>query len=89
MTLRELPEETPLGPKAWQKAEIASDMATRSTSFCSAASASALQFLMHSLRAVSNPANSRTKFFRRKKKNGDINEVTERAKHTFGPITLL
>jgi hypothetical protein len=45
MTLGELPEETPSRPKAWQKAEIASDMATRSATFCSAASASALQFL--------------------------------------------
>jgi hypothetical protein len=68
---------------------MASDMATRSASFCSAASASALQFLTDSLRAVSNSADSRTKFFRRKKKNGDINKVTERAKHTLGPGTLL
>jgi hypothetical protein len=89
MTLGELPEETPSRPKAWQKAEIASDMATRSASFCSAASASALQFFTTSSRAVSNPADSRTTLFRRKKKNGDINKVTERAKHTFGPVTLL
>jgi hypothetical protein len=89
MTLGELPKETPSRPKAWQKAEIASDMATRSASFCSAASASALQFLMASLRAVSNPVASRTTFFRRKEKNGDKNKVTERAKHTLGPGTLL
>jgi hypothetical protein len=61
----------------------------RSASSCSATSASALQFLTDSLRAVSNPADSRTKFFRRKVKNGDKNKVTERAKHTFGPGTLL
>jgi hypothetical protein len=89
MTLRELLEGTPSRLKAWQKAEIASDMATRSASFCSAASASALQFLTDSLRAVSNPADSRTTFFRRKVKNGDKNKVTERAKHTLGPGTLL
>jgi hypothetical protein len=64
-------------------------MATRSASFCSAASASALQFLTDSSRAVSNPADSGTPFFRRKEKNGDINKVTEREKHTFGPVTLL
>jgi hypothetical protein len=51
--------------------------------------ASTLQFLTDSLRAASNPADRRTKFFRRKKKNGDINKVTERAKLTFGPVTLL
>jgi hypothetical protein len=44
---------------------------------------------MASLRAVSNPADSRTTFFRRKEKNGDINKVTKRAKHTLGPNTLL
>jgi hypothetical protein len=71
------------------KGRDTSNMATRSTSFCSAASASALQFLTDSLRAISNPAASRTKFFRLKKKNGDINKVTERAKHTFGLVTLL
>ena len=76
-------------PKAWQKAEIASDLATRSVSFCSAVSASALQFLTDSSRAVSNPADSRTTFFRRKVKNGDKNKVTERAKHTLGPGTPL
>jgi hypothetical protein len=64
MTLGELPEGTPSRPKAWQKTEIASDMATRSPSFCSVASASALQFLTDSLRVVSNPADSRTTFFR-------------------------
>jgi hypothetical protein len=89
MTLGELPEGMSSRPKAWQKAEIASDMATRSASFCSAASTSALQFLMTSLRAVSNPADSRTTFFRRKEKNGDKNKVTKRAKHTFGLGTLL
>jgi hypothetical protein len=77
-----------LRPKARQKAETASDMATRSASFCSAASTSALQFLIDSLRAVSNPASSRATFFRRKEKNGDKNKVTKRAKHTFGPVTL-
>ena len=85
----QLPEGMPSRPKAWQKAEMASDMATRSASFCSAASASALQFLTDSLRAVSNPADSRTKFFRRKVKNGDKDKVKERAKHTFGSGTLL
>jgi hypothetical protein len=48
-----------------------------------------LQFLTASLRAISNPADSRTKLFRRKEKNVDKNKVTERAKHTFGPVTLL
>jgi hypothetical protein len=52
-----------------QKAEMASDMAMRSASFCSAAWASALQFLTDSLRAVSNPEDSRTIFFRHKEKN--------------------
>jgi hypothetical protein len=89
VTLGELPEGTPSRPKAWQKAEMALDMATRSASFRSAASASALQFLTASLRAISNPANNRTTFFRRKVKNGDKNKVTERAKHTLGPGTLL
>jgi hypothetical protein len=64
-------------------------MATRPVSFWSAAWASALQFLTDLLRAVSNPADSQTKLFRRKEKNGDKNKVTERAKHTFGPGTLL
>jgi hypothetical protein len=85
MTLGELSEGTPSRPKVWQKAEMASDMATRSASFCSAASESALQFLTDSTRAVSNPADSRTTFFRRKEKNGDENKVAKRAKHTFGP----
>jgi hypothetical protein len=44
---------------------------------------------MDSLRAISNPEDSRTTLFRRKEKNGDINKVTEREKHTFGPVTLL
>jgi hypothetical protein len=48
-----------------------------------------LQFLTDLLRAVSNPADSRTTFFRRKEKNGDKNKVIKRAKHTFGPGTLL
>jgi hypothetical protein len=64
-------------------------MATCSASFYSTAWASALQFLTDSLRAVSNPADSRTTFFRRKEKNGDINKVIERAKHTLDPGTLL
>jgi hypothetical protein len=89
MTLGELPEGTSSRPKARQKAEIASDMATRSASFCSATWASALQFLTDSLRAVSNPADSRTKFFRHKEKNEDKNKITKRAKHNFGPGTLL
>jgi hypothetical protein len=79
----------PSRPNAQQKAEMASDMATRSASFCSAASASALQFLTDSLRAVSNPTDSRITFFRRKEKNGDKNKVAKRAKHTFGPGTLM
>jgi hypothetical protein len=89
MTLGELPKGTPSRPKAWQKAEMASNMATRSASFCSAALASALQFFTASSRAASNPADDRTTFFRRKEKNGDKNKVTKRAKHTFGPGTLL
>jgi hypothetical protein len=44
---------------------------------------------MASLRAISNPADSRTTFFRCKEKNGDKNKVAKRAKHTFGPGTLL
>jgi hypothetical protein len=70
-------------------AEIASDMAARSASFCSAASASALQFLTDSLRAVSNLADSRTKFFRHKENNKDKNTTTTRTKQIFGPGTLL
>ena len=89
MTLGELPEGTSSRPKARQKAEMASDMATRSASFCSAAWASALQFLTDSLRAVSNPADSRTKFFRHKEKNEDKNKITKQTKQTFGPGTLL
>jgi hypothetical protein len=42
VTLGELPEGTSSRLKARQKAEMASDMATRSASFCSAAWASAL-----------------------------------------------
>src|SRR5688572_21395565 len=57
-------------------------MATRSASICSAAWASALQFLTDSLRAVSNPVDSRTTFFRCKEKNGDINKVIDRADPT-------
>jgi hypothetical protein len=41
---------------------MASDMAMRSASFCSAAWGSALQFLTDSLRAVSNPEDSQTIF---------------------------
>jgi hypothetical protein len=89
MTLGELPEGTSSRPKARQKAEIASDMATRSASFCSAAWASALQFLTDSLRAVSNPADSRTMFFRHEEKNEDKNKVIKRIKRTFGPGALL
>jgi hypothetical protein len=89
VTLGELPEGTSSRPKARQKAEIASDMATRSASFCSATSASALQFLTDSLRAVSNPADSRTMFFKHEEKNGDKNKVTKQTRHTFGPDTLL
>jgi hypothetical protein len=85
MTLGELPEGTSSRPKVWQKVEMASDMAMRSASFCSAASASALQFLTDSLRAVSNSANSRTTFFRHKEKNEDKNKVVKWAKRTFGP----
>jgi hypothetical protein len=58
-------------------------------SFCSAAWASTLQFLTDSLRAFSNPADNRTMFFRHEVKNEDKNKVTKRAKHTFGPGTLL
>jgi hypothetical protein len=57
-TLGELPEGTSSRPKTWQKAEIASDMATRSASFCSAAWASALA---DSLRADSSSANSQNR----------------------------
>jgi hypothetical protein len=48
---------------------MASDMAVRSTSFCSATWASALQFLTDSLRAVSNPEDGRTIFFRHEEKS--------------------
>jgi hypothetical protein len=58
VTLGELPEGTSSRPKTWQKAEIVSDMATRSASFCSAAWASALA---DSLRADSNSANNQNK----------------------------
>jgi hypothetical protein len=58
VTLGELPEGTSSRPKSWQKAEIASDMAARSVSFCSAAWASAL---VDSLRADSNSANSQNR----------------------------
>jgi hypothetical protein len=68
-TLGELPEGTSSRPKVRQKAEVASDMAMRSASFCSAAWASALQFLTDSLRPVSNPEDSRTIFFRHEEKN--------------------
>jgi hypothetical protein len=65
-TLGELPEGMSSRPKTWQKAEIASNMAMRSASFCSAAWASALT---DSLRAISNLANSQTEFFRHGLKN--------------------
>jgi hypothetical protein len=68
---------------------MASDMATRLASFCSTTRASAWQFLMDSLRVVSNPADSRTMFFRHKEKNEDKNKITMRTKQTFGPGTLL
>jgi hypothetical protein len=64
-------------------------MATRSASYCSTARASTWQFLTDSLRAVSNPADSRTKFFRHKEKNEDKNKITMQTKQTFGPGTLL
>jgi hypothetical protein len=89
ITLGEIPEGTPSRPKAWQKAEMASDMATCSASFCSAASASSLRFLTASSRAVSNPADGRTTLFRRKVKSGEKNQVAKRVRHTFGPGALL
>jgi hypothetical protein len=61
-TLRELPEGKSSRPKVQQKAEMASDMAVWSASFCSVAWASALQFLTDSLRAISNPEVSQTIF---------------------------
>jgi hypothetical protein len=82
-TLGELPEGTSSRPKAWQKAEIASDMATRSASFCSTAWASALT---DSLRAVSNSADSRTEFFRHELKN---EAESKSPKRTFSLGTLL
>jgi hypothetical protein len=57
-----MPEGTSSRPKVRQKAEMASDMAVWSASFCSAVWASALQFLTDSLRAVSNPEDSQTMF---------------------------
>jgi hypothetical protein len=48
-----------------------------------------LAVLTDLLRAISNPADSRTIFFRHEEKNEDKNKVTNRAKHTFGPGTLL
>jgi hypothetical protein len=89
VTLGELPEGTSSRPKARQKAEIASDMATRSASFCSDAWASALQFLTDSLRAVLNPAESRTIFFRHKVKNEDKNKVIKQTKQTLSQGALL
>jgi hypothetical protein len=65
--LGELPEGTSSRPKTWQKAEIASDMATRSASFYSAAWARALT---DSLRAISNSANSRGPEDESKSQNG-------------------
>jgi hypothetical protein len=67
--LGELPEGTSSRPKVRQKAEMASDMAVRSASFCSATWASALQFLTDSLRAISNPEDNRTIFFRHEEKS--------------------
>jgi hypothetical protein len=66
-TLGELSEGTSSRPKLRQKADMASDMAVRSASFCSATWASALQFLTNSLRAVSNPEDSQTKFRHKEK----------------------
>jgi hypothetical protein len=66
VTLGELLEGTSSRPKARQKSEMASDIATLSASFCPAAWASALT---DSLRAVLNSAESRTKFFRHELKN--------------------
>jgi hypothetical protein len=71
-----------MATRSASRAEIASDMATRSASFCPAASASALQFLTASSRAVSNPADSRTTFFRHKVKNGDQKQ-SHRAGKTY------
>jgi hypothetical protein len=68
-TLGELPDGTSSRPKVRQKAEMASDMVVRSASFCLAAWASALQFLMDSSRAASNPKDSRTMFFRHEEKD--------------------
>jgi hypothetical protein len=68
-TLGELPEGTSSRPKVRQKAEMASDMAMRSDSFCSVAWASALQFLTDLLRAVLKPEDSRTIFFKHEEKN--------------------
>jgi hypothetical protein len=64
----ELPEGTSSRPKTWQKAEIASDMATWSASSRSAARASVLADL---LRADSNSANSQKEFFKHELKNED------------------
>jgi hypothetical protein len=67
---------------------MASDMAMRSASFCSAAWASALQFLTDSLRAVSNPEDSRTIFFRYEEKN-EAKTKSQSRQNTFGLGTLL
>jgi hypothetical protein len=64
---------------------MASDMAMRSASFCSATWASALQFLTDSLRAVSNPADSRTMFFRHKEKNEDKKQSHKAGKTYLRP----
>jgi hypothetical protein len=85
VTLGELPEGTSSRPKARQMAEMAPDMATWSASFCSAAWASALQFLTDSLRAVSNPADSQTKFFRHEEKNEDKKQSHKAGKTYFRP----
>jgi hypothetical protein len=44
-----------------------------------------LQLLTDSLRAVSNPADSRTKFFKHKEKNEDKNKITMQIKQTRRP----
>jgi hypothetical protein len=85
VTLGELPEGTSSRPKAPQKAEIASDMAMRSASFCSAAWASTLQFLTDSSRAVSSPEDSRTTFFRHEEKNEDKKQSHKAGKTYLRP----
>jgi hypothetical protein len=82
VTLGELPEGTSLRPKAQQKAKIALDMAMQSASLCSAAWASALQFLTDSLRAVTYPANSRTIFLRHEKNEAKTKSQSRQNRHS-------